>query len=131
MICACPLSVSVLNDLYASTSKGGLFLAQPLGHAYRLRMCSTILLPLLHAAFCCHVLVQPMTEIVSGTRGHSSAPIPDEKARRGLARIGLHAFLKMLFLDNFVHGDLHPGDVFSFARLCLQQGLHIPSPCAA
>jgi hypothetical protein len=29
--------------------------------------------------------------------------------KRRLARIGVDAFLKMCFKDNFVHGDLHPG----------------------
>jgi aarF domain-containing kinase len=29
----------------------------------------------------------------------------------GLADIGCHMFLKMLFEDNFVHSDLHPGNV--------------------
>lgn len=28
-----------------------------------------------------------------------------------LARMGLQAFLKMVFLTNFVHGDLHPGNL--------------------
>lgn len=28
-----------------------------------------------------------------------------------LARMGLQAFLKMVFLNNFVHGDLHPGNM--------------------
>ncbi|VDB86595.1 unnamed protein product [Peniophora sp. CBMAI 1063] len=29
-----------------------------------------------------------------------------------LAELGLDAFLKMLLLDNFVHSDLHPGNIF-------------------
>jgi predicted unusual protein kinase regulating ubiquinone biosynthesis (AarF/ABC1/UbiB family) len=36
---------------------------------------------------------------------------PDHEKKR-LARLGLSAFLKMVFLDNFVHGDLHPGNIF-------------------
>lgn len=36
---------------------------------------------------------------------------PVEEKRR-IARSGLSAFLKMVFLDNFVHGDLHPGNIF-------------------
>ncbi len=36
---------------------------------------------------------------------------PVEEKRR-IARSGLAAFLKMVFLDNFVHGDLHPGNIF-------------------
>lgn len=30
---------------------------------------------------------------------------------RQLARMGLQAFLKMVFVNNFVHGDLHPGNL--------------------
>ncbi|KAI0034188.1 ABC1-domain-containing protein [Vararia minispora EC-137] len=34
-----------------------------------------------------------------------------------LAELGLDAFLKMLLLDNFVHSDLHPGNIFvKFSR---------------
>ncbi len=36
-------------------------------------------------------------------------PVHEKKA---IARSGLDAFLKMVFLDNFVHGDLHPGNIF-------------------
>jgi aarF domain-containing kinase len=28
-----------------------------------------------------------------------------------IASLGLHSFLKMIFLDNFVHADLHPGNI--------------------
>jgi aarF domain-containing kinase len=28
-----------------------------------------------------------------------------------LARIGLNAYLKMMLFDNFVHADLHPGNI--------------------
>ncbi|CAJ1018305.1 ABC1 family, putative [Leishmania lindenbergi] len=31
---------------------------------------------------------------------------------RGVAELGCHMFFKMLFEDNFVHSDLHPGNVF-------------------
>ncbi|GMR42994.1 hypothetical protein PMAYCL1PPCAC_13189, partial [Pristionchus mayeri] len=31
--------------------------------------------------------------------------------RRRIALIGARALLKMLFVDNFVHGDLHPGNI--------------------
>lgn len=36
-------------------------------------------------------------------------PVAEKNA---IARKGLDAFLKMVFLDNFVHGDLHPGNIF-------------------
>ena len=35
----------------------------------------------------------------------------DIGTRKALADIGIAAFLKMLFVDNFVHGDLHPGNI--------------------
>jgi len=39
----------------------------------------------------------------------------DKKAeidtRKRIARRGLHAFLKMVLVDNFVHADLHPGNI--------------------
>jgi len=35
----------------------------------------------------------------------------DEETKRRLADIGLKAVMKMLLLDNLVHGDLHPGNV--------------------
>lgn len=28
-----------------------------------------------------------------------------------IALIGARALLKMIFVDNFVHGDLHPGNI--------------------
>ncbi len=35
----------------------------------------------------------------------------DVAMKRKLARIGVDTFLKMCFNDNFVHGDLHPGNI--------------------
>ena len=35
----------------------------------------------------------------------------DTKIRKKLAYLGVNAFLKMLFVDNFVHADLHPGNI--------------------
>eukprot|EP01104_Vermistella_antarctica_P013229 TRINITY_DN3975_c0_g1_i1.p1 TRINITY_DN3975_c0_g1~~TRINITY_DN3975_c0_g1_i1.p1 ORF type:complete len:765 (+),score=117.48 TRINITY_DN3975_c0_g1_i1:186-2480(+) len=34
-----------------------------------------------------------------------------ERFRRDLANLGMKAFLKMIFLDNFIHADLHPGNI--------------------
>lgn len=39
-------------------------------------------------------------------------PVYPVEEKRRIARSGLSAFLKMVFLDNFVHGDLHPGNIF-------------------
>lgn len=33
------------------------------------------------------------------------------KLKKKVCDIGVNAFLKMLFIDNFVHGDMHPGNV--------------------
>ncbi|CAF0756349.1 unnamed protein product [Didymodactylos carnosus] len=35
----------------------------------------------------------------------------DQRIRKRLAYLGVNAFLKMLFVDNFVHADLHPGNI--------------------
>ncbi|CAF0723054.1 unnamed protein product [Rotaria sordida] len=35
----------------------------------------------------------------------------DIKIRKKLAYLGVNAYLKMLFVDNFVHADLHPGNI--------------------
>ncbi|KAJ8249807.1 hypothetical protein COCON_G00230230 [Conger conger] len=39
-----------------------------------------------------------------------SPDVPDEVKRR-IARMGVDTLLKMIFVDNFVHGDLHPGNI--------------------
>jgi len=39
-----------------------------------------------------------------------------------IARIGLEAVLKMLFLDNCVHGDLHPGNILVLDRPAARGG---------
>ncbi|XP_077003847.1 putative aarF domain-containing protein kinase 2 isoform X2 [Tamandua tetradactyla] len=31
--------------------------------------------------------------------------------KRKIARLGIHVLLKMIFVDNFVHADLHPGNI--------------------
>ncbi|KAI8922331.1 ABC1 family-domain-containing protein [Powellomyces hirtus] len=41
---------------------------------------------------------------------------------RELGKIGLDSFLRMLVMDNFVHADLHPGNIFvSFRRSTAQR----------
>ncbi|XP_018610512.2 uncharacterized aarF domain-containing protein kinase 2 [Scleropages formosus] len=39
-----------------------------------------------------------------------SKDIPEEVKQR-IARMGVDTLLKMVFVDNFVHGDLHPGNI--------------------
>jgi ubiquinone biosynthesis protein len=36
----------------------------------------------------------------------------DKSMRRTIAKAGLEAFYQMIFIDGFVHADLHPGNVF-------------------
>lgn len=35
----------------------------------------------------------------------------DTALKKRMARIGVDSFLQMCFKDNFVHGDLHPGNI--------------------
>jgi predicted unusual protein kinase regulating ubiquinone biosynthesis (AarF/ABC1/UbiB family) len=35
----------------------------------------------------------------------------DMPTRKAIADVGISTFLKMLFVDNFVHADLHPGNI--------------------
>ncbi|XP_059192005.1 uncharacterized aarF domain-containing protein kinase 2 [Centropristis striata] len=39
-----------------------------------------------------------------------SSEVPQE-VKAKIARMGIEAMLKMVFVDNFVHGDLHPGNI--------------------
>ncbi|XP_016426202.1 uncharacterized aarF domain-containing protein kinase 2 [Sinocyclocheilus rhinocerous] len=39
-----------------------------------------------------------------------SSDVPEEIKQR-IARMGVDLLLKMVFVDNFVHGDLHPGNI--------------------
>uniref|UniRef100_A0A3B4FF53 AarF domain containing kinase 2 n=1 Tax=Pundamilia nyererei TaxID=303518 RepID=A0A3B4FF53_9CICH len=47
-----------------------------------------------------------------------SSEVPKEVKQR-IAKMGVDTLLKMVFLDNFVHGDLHPGNI-----LVQSQGEH-------
>ena len=35
----------------------------------------------------------------------------DESTRKDLANLGLHTTLQMIFVNDFLHGDLHPGNI--------------------
>ena len=51
------------------------------------------------------------------THPNPTPPFPHTKrapaleVRSDIADIGLHMYLKMMLVDNFVHGDLHPGNI--------------------
>ena len=36
---------------------------------------------------------------------------PSDASRRRVCGEGIDAVIKMIFVDNFVHGDLHPGNI--------------------
>ncbi|XP_072242350.1 uncharacterized aarF domain-containing protein kinase 2 [Leuresthes tenuis] len=44
-----------------------------------------------------------------------SSDIPKE-VKQKIARMGVETLLKMVFVDNFVHGDLHPGNILVQCR---------------
>ncbi|KAJ8245643.1 hypothetical protein GJAV_G00272930 [Gymnothorax javanicus] len=39
------------------------------------------------------------------------SPAVPEAVKKKIARMGVDTLLKMIFVDNFVHGDLHPGNI--------------------
>ncbi|XP_057764743.1 uncharacterized protein LOC130985679 isoform X2 [Salvia miltiorrhiza] len=61
-------------------------------------------------------LVHPAVLVESFEHGESVSHYVDEyqgneRIKRSLAHIGTHALLKMLLVDNFVHADMHPGNI--------------------
>ncbi|KAL5719493.1 hypothetical protein ACHQM5_012260 [Ranunculus cassubicifolius] len=64
-------------------------------------------------------LVHPAVLVESFEQGESVSRYIDDndeltgsdQTKRGLADIGTHALLKMLLEDNFIHADMHPGNI--------------------
>lgn len=61
-------------------------------------------------------LVHPAVLVETFERGESVAHYVDElegheRFKTALAHIGTHALLKMLLVDNFIHADMHPGNI--------------------
>lgn len=61
-------------------------------------------------------LVHPAVLVETFEHGDSVARYIDDldenaHIRRDLAHIGTHALLKMLLVDNFIHADMHPGNI--------------------
>ncbi|XP_065740333.1 uncharacterized aarF domain-containing protein kinase 2 [Phocoena phocoena] len=55
------------------------------------------------------VLVETYEESVP-VSSYQQAGIPGD-VKRKIARLGINMLLKMIFVDNFVHADLHPGNI--------------------
>eukprot|EP00899_Mesostigma_viride_P014059 jgi/Mesvir1/22654/Mv14088-RA.1 len=70
------------------------------------------LYPLVHPA----VLVETYEEGQSVARYVDKEDEGSAAMRRHLAQLGLRTLLKMLLVDNFVHADLHPGNILVRAR---------------
>ncbi|KAL8167839.1 hypothetical protein V2J09_009338 [Rumex salicifolius] len=61
-------------------------------------------------------LVHPAVLVETYEQGESVAHYIDdfeghERFKASLAHIGTHALLKMLLVDNFIHADMHPGNI--------------------
>ncbi|KAK8942580.1 hypothetical protein KSP39_PZI009305 [Platanthera zijinensis] len=61
-------------------------------------------------------LVHPAVLVETFEQGDFVARYIDDldgntRVRRDLAHIGTHALLKMLLVDNFIHADMHPGNI--------------------
>ncbi|KAK8629423.1 hypothetical protein V6N13_078264 [Hibiscus sabdariffa] len=61
-------------------------------------------------------LVHPAVLVETYEQGESVAYYVDDleghvRIKAALAHIGTHALLKMLLVDNFVHADMHPGNI--------------------
>ncbi|RZS08333.1 hypothetical protein BHM03_00039296 [Ensete ventricosum] len=66
-------------------------------------------------------LVHPAVLVETYEHGQSVSYYVDEleghdRLKSALAHIGTHALLKMLLVDNFVHADLHPGNMLVRAQ---------------
>ncbi|XP_006887289.1 PREDICTED: uncharacterized aarF domain-containing protein kinase 2 [Elephantulus edwardii] len=55
------------------------------------------------------ILVETYEESVLVSH-YQQAEVPQE-LKRQIAQLGIQMLLKMIFVDNFVHGDLHPGNI--------------------
>ncbi|XP_031483726.1 uncharacterized protein LOC116253103 [Nymphaea colorata] len=61
-------------------------------------------------------LVHPAVLVETYEHGKSVSHFVDElegdaRTKTALAHIGTHALLKMLLVDNFIHADMHPGNI--------------------
>ncbi|XP_043689512.1 uncharacterized aarF domain-containing protein kinase 2-like [Telopea speciosissima] len=76
-------------------------------------------------------LVHPAVLVETYEQGECVSYYVDElegnnRIKSALARIGVHALLKMLLVDNFLHADMHPGNIL--VRVTHSKSLHKPKP---
>ncbi|CAN6460316.1 unnamed protein product [Victoria cruziana] len=55
-------------------------------------------------------------------------PDGDTRVKTALAHIGTHALLKMLLVDNFIHADMHPGNILVRVSKRTKKRLFNPRP---
>ncbi|HJL18219.1 MAG TPA: AarF/UbiB family protein [Sandaracinaceae bacterium LLY-WYZ-13_1] len=65
--------------------------------------------PELHEDLCTERLL--VMELIEGTKATHPERVRGRKARRRLAARGAEAILQMVFVDGFVHADMHPGNI--------------------
>ncbi|XP_058153463.1 uncharacterized aarF domain-containing protein kinase 2 [Dasypus novemcinctus] len=65
------------------------------------------------------VLVETYEESVP-VSSYQQSGIPTDLKRK-IAWLGIHTLLKMIFVDNFVHADLHPGNILVQGADCLSK----------
>eukprot|EP01028_Stygiella_incarcerata_P005178 TRINITY_DN220_c1_g2_i1.p1 TRINITY_DN220_c1_g2~~TRINITY_DN220_c1_g2_i1.p1 ORF type:complete len:436 (-),score=103.06 TRINITY_DN220_c1_g2_i1:84-1364(-) len=59
---------------------------------------------------------KPLSKLIENLQPDSARPIPKDPSHRQslrhlVAHGGLRVFLKMILLDNFLHADMHPGNI--------------------
>ncbi|XP_042477447.1 probable serine/threonine-protein kinase abkC isoform X1 [Macadamia integrifolia] len=76
-------------------------------------------------------LVHPAVLVETYEQGQSISYYVDElegnnRIKSALSHIGSHALLKMLLVDNFLHADMHPGNIL--VRVAPSKSLRKPKP---
>lgn len=78
-------------------------------------------------------LVHPAVLVETFEHGESVSRYVDEleghvRLKSSLAHIGTHALLKMLLVDNFIHADMHPGNILVRSSKSSRKGIFKSKP---